>query len=98
MSSMSTTGERSIPAWTFGDRVRKARELAGLTQSELADALGVSRKTIANYEAGATEPNRPLTFAGRLAEATNVPTWWVMFGDESEMDSEREPVLAGQAA
>jgi transcriptional regulator with XRE-family HTH domain len=100
MSSMSTTGERNIPAWTFGDRVRKARELAGLTQAQLAERMGVSRKTIKNYEADTTQPQRPLDFAQRLAEIADVPTAWLMFGDDLDdaMGSHRYPVLAGQAA
>lgn len=32
-----------IPVFTIGDRLRKAREFAGLEQSELANAIDVSR-------------------------------------------------------
>jgi len=39
----------------------KLREQAGLTQRQLADALGVTITTISNWERGAKEPN--LTFA-----------------------------------
>jgi transcriptional regulator with XRE-family HTH domain len=90
MSSMSTNGERHIPAWTFGDRVRKAREQAGLTQAEMAEKLNVSRKTLANYEADHTQPQRPLDFAEALAAAANVPTYWVLFGEDDAMGFARE--------
>lgn len=37
-----------------GSRVRKAREAAGLTQLELATALGVSFQQVQKYEKGAS--------------------------------------------
>lgn len=37
---------------TLGQRVRKVRELRGLTQRQLAEQIGRSRGTIANIEAG----------------------------------------------
>lgn len=36
----------------FGRRVAQARDGAGLTQSELAEKIGLSRASIANIEAG----------------------------------------------
>ena len=35
---------------TFSDKIRAAREAAGLTQQQLADKTGVSQRTIASYE------------------------------------------------
>jgi Zn-dependent peptidase ImmA (M78 family)/transcriptional regulator with XRE-family HTH domain len=40
-----------------GERVRQAREVLGLTQTDLADAAGVSQPTIARMEAAVTEGN-----------------------------------------
>jgi len=37
---------------TFSDKIKRAREVAGLTQKELAEAVGVSQRTIASYESG----------------------------------------------
>ena len=39
-----------------GKQVTAARDLLGLTQAELADAVGVERKAIARFEAGLAEP------------------------------------------
>lgn len=46
--------KRTVPHWTadVGARVRQLRKLAGLTQSELATAIGVDRKTIERFERG----------------------------------------------
>lgn len=39
-----------------GKQVTAARDLLGITQAELAEAIGVERKTIARFEAGLAEP------------------------------------------
>ena len=46
--------------YTFGlpDRLRATREAAGLDQRGLAEATGISAKSIYNYENGATRPRR----------------------------------------
>jgi DNA-binding XRE family transcriptional regulator len=43
-----------------GDLIRAARERAGYTQAELADALGVSRNTILNWEKHDLPPRNKL--------------------------------------
>ena len=35
---------------TFSDKIKRSRELAELTQQQLADGVGVSRRTIVSYE------------------------------------------------
>ena len=40
----------------FATRLRKLREKAGLTLQEVAEALGISYKTVYSWEAGHTEP------------------------------------------
>ena len=40
----------SIPEWTRGDRLRKARSLTGLTSREFAEEIGVSQKTVTDAE------------------------------------------------
>ena len=41
---------------SFGDRLRARREELQLSRAELADALGVSRSAIGNYETGVSSP------------------------------------------
>ena len=35
---------------TFSDKIKRSREVAGLTQDELAALVGVSRRTVTAYE------------------------------------------------
>ena|SRR3990167_2183918 len=45
-------GKLTYMVETISDRVRRAREEAGLTQQQLADACGISRTAIALWEYG----------------------------------------------
>ena len=49
------------------NNIKKYRELRGMTQDELSRLVGVDRVTIANWEAGRTEPKMSQVL--RLAEA-----------------------------
>lgn len=40
----------------IGERIRDARDAAGLKQVELGERLNVSRETVINWETGKTEP------------------------------------------
>jgi len=53
------------------NRVRKLREAAGLTQSELAERVRATRQTIIAVEAEKYAPSLELAF--RLARAFRVP-------------------------
>ena len=55
---------------TFSDKIKRAREVAHLTQNELAQAVGVSQRTIASYESGGAKARRSTT--EKLARALKV--------------------------
>ena len=55
---------------TLGNRLKEARAEAGLTQAELADRVGVSRKTINTVENGVFVPSTLLAL--KLAAALSV--------------------------
>jgi len=55
---------------TFSDKIKRAREVAGMTQQELADAVGVSKRTIASYESSGAIARRSTT--EKLAAALKV--------------------------
>jgi transcriptional regulator with XRE-family HTH domain len=50
----------------LGEKIKELREAHGLTQEELATALGLSRPTITKYERGDRVPD--LIIATRMAE------------------------------
>lgn len=74
-----------VPEWTVADRVRKARESAGLKQGELADQVGMSRGGIARIEQGKGEPRRTTLIA--VAFATGVSLQWLETGETPAGDS-----------
>lgn len=55
---------------TFSDKIKRAREVVGMTQNELASAVGVSQRTIASYESGGAIARRSTT--EKLARALKV--------------------------
>jgi transcriptional regulator with XRE-family HTH domain len=66
--------ELAVPTWTLSDRMRKAREHAGLKQSELAAEIGIARSSIVNYESGSTTPSRPVLLSWALRCGVD-PDW-----------------------
>ena len=56
----------------FNEKLRLLRKNAGLTQRQVADAVGVTYRTYQNYEAGASMPAGDT--ASRLAAALGVST------------------------
>lgn len=71
---MTTAQHETIPAWTCGDRLRKAREHAGLKQQELADAIGIARGSVTNYESDKHPPRKIVLNAWAMATGVN-PKW-----------------------
>lgn len=42
---------------TIGDRIREKREKKGLTQVELAEALGITKQAVNSWEKGTQNPS-----------------------------------------
>ena len=66
----------------FKDKVKSARKELKMTQSDLADKLGVSLRTIASYESGKSLP-RTRESTRRLAEILGVSVNYLLTDDES---------------
>lgn len=64
----------------FGDRVRKLREQAGMTQAELGKIIGVSDRVLGYYEANERFPRKPEVIS-KLAETFNVSTDYLIGTD-----------------
>ena len=64
---------------TFGDRLSRARDFAGMNQAQLARRIGVKVATIVNWETDRSEPraNRLQMLSGLL----NVSIIWLMTGE-----------------
>ena len=77
MSTQAMAG--LIPVFTIHDRLRKAREASGLDQHQLAEAMGVSRATVSNYETGFSSKPRKIVL-NAWAMATGVPIQWIETG------------------
>jgi len=54
------TGSPSIPLTALGERLRELRTRAGLTQWEVATALGTGANRVSDWETGRYEPSLPV--------------------------------------
>lgn len=68
-----------VPQWSLGDRLRKAREVAGMSQQDWADEVGISRGSVANYEAGKQKPRRPVLLAWAMRSGVQLD--WLAGGE-----------------
>lgn len=53
----------------LGKKIKQARKIKRITQSDLAQAIGVSDKSISAYESGRIEP--PLKMLEKIAKSTD---------------------------
>ena len=65
--------------WELGERLYKARKNAKMTQKELADAVGVSDRTIGNWELGKKRISAYNVYL--LAQALHVSAGWLVAGE-----------------
>jgi transcriptional regulator with XRE-family HTH domain len=68
----------------FGERLKNAREAAGLSRKAMANNLGVKLATIDKWESGKMDPR-----ANRLqmlASLLNVPLVWLLAGSQEVPD------------
>lgn len=68
--SVLTVAKKTLTGKTFGERLRCARDLAEMTQSQLAEAVGVHRVNLNRYEKDKAIP--ALDVAWKLADALGV--------------------------
>ena len=70
---------------TFGEKLRSARIAQNLSQIELGERVGISERSIYNYEQTETYP-KPVVMK-KLAEALNVSIFYL--SDEEETDKNK---------
>lgn len=65
----------------FNEKVREGRIKAGLKQDEFAKAIGVSLRTVTNYESGERYPKKREIYY-KIAEVLNVDVNYLLTEDE----------------
>ena len=86
--------DTNIPEFTLGDRLRKARTHRGLSVDDVAAVLGVSDRTVRNYESETTPIRRDTAIA--WAFATGVPFEWLWGGQISAEEGPPIPPRRGR--
>jgi transcriptional regulator with XRE-family HTH domain len=90
-SDAAGTGDSML--LVLGERVRDARQAAGLSESELAQRLGLAEGDVAGFESGKKDAS---TLLERIAQATGKPASW--FGEKEEAMPEAETPAAAIVA
>jgi transcriptional regulator with XRE-family HTH domain len=66
------------PAWSFGDRLRKARRSADMTTAQFAGALGITVPSLSQYETDRAVPRDIVGLAKRVEQVTGVSALWLL--------------------
>ena len=78
---------------TLGERLKQFRELAGVSQNELAKRAGISRPIISDLESN-KQKGMALDTAQRLAKALNVTLDMFVGESEGSKTEDAAPVFA----
>jgi transcriptional regulator with XRE-family HTH domain len=70
----------------MGIRIRDVRRERGWTQDQLANAVGVSRSAVAQWETG--RAGQVTTNLTRIAEVLEVGVQYIMYGDDKRAPAE----------
>ena len=80
----------------LGQRIKIAREKCGISQAQLAAAVGRSQSTVAEWETGGTDPRRNIV--EKIAETLDVEVAWLEFGSTDEDPSPYVPAANARPA
>lgn len=84
MSQQAGTEAGTVPKWDTADRMRKALRTSNVSIEEMADYLGVSRRSVGNWIGGRIEPSAQTVRLWALR--TGVPFTWLCHGDTQPCD------------
>jgi transcriptional regulator with XRE-family HTH domain len=65
----------TIPEWTIGDRMGKARRAAGIRTADMCEYLGIHRNSLNAYEHDRSRP--PKSVVRLWAQRCDVPLDWL---------------------
>ena len=80
----------------LGQRIKAARERSGISQAQLAAAVGRSQSTVAEWETGGTDPRRNIV--EKIAETLDVEVTWLEFGNPDENPAPYQPAANARPA
>ena len=69
---------QTVPEWTLGDRLRKARRLTGMTQAQFAAAIGEEAKAYSQWEADNNRPRHMVEVCQAVEQLTGVSAAWLL--------------------
>jgi len=73
----------------LSQRIKKARESAKLSQEELAKKLNIGKRTLIDYEKGASEPK--VSTLLNIAKYCNTDPIWLLLGETNHTHNENKP-------
>jgi transcriptional regulator with XRE-family HTH domain len=73
----------------FGEKVKLLRQTIGLSQSQLAQELGVSKRTIQSYEAGQSYPKQRIIYQ-KMADLFMTDLNYLLMENEETESAEEE--------
>jgi site-specific recombinase XerD/transcriptional regulator with XRE-family HTH domain len=68
--------------WNFGDRLRKIRREAGISQAEFADRINVGHGSLANWESDVSQCRNEVEVARAIEREFGVPASWTLGLDD----------------
>ncbi len=80
---------------SFNTRLREARKNSGMTQTQLAEALGIAKSTLSGYENGSSEPS--IAMSGKIMDVLGIDANY-LWQDYSESDMRLSALESGMIA
>ncbi len=72
----------------IGDRVRKAREYGKFSLDNFSEKLGISKRTLQNYEKNSSEPNASTIL--NIANICHIDEWWLLTGKGEMLEKDKK--------
>ncbi|AZV00765.1 immunity repressor [Gordonia phage Kiko] len=98
MTVQADAGGYVYPVWSFGDKVRKARAMAGMDQREFASAINTTAGSVAQWETDRSKPRDVVAVAKRIEVLTRVPATWLLGLDDDNRPGPDDGGAATQPA
>jgi len=97
MAKRYNKGRKGVIIMKFNEKIAYCRRKAGMSQVDLADALGVSRQAVSKWETGEASPD--ISKLSKLAEVFDVSADWLISEKDTVVDfaNENKTVYVRQA-